>query len=252
MHVLDPAPHEGRAVLFLHGLGTNGTSWNPQTRSVVSAGFRPIIPDLPGFGASPNLANGWSLRNVSATLVEHLDKIEVERVALVGLSMGGVIAQQFAIDNPDRVDKLVLASTFPSLAPDNLSQAIYLGKRFVINFFRGKNRQAGLVAERIFPNADQSELRAALKEQILTADADAYRAATIELARFRLGKALIDFGKPVLVVAGERDTTVTVDRQMGFTKHIPNCQTMIVRNAGHGVNIDQPEIFNQAITDFLR
>lgn len=251
MKVFDPYPNNKPVVLFLHGLGTNSTSWTPQVSALADAGYRLIIPDIPGFGESPNLAKGWRLKNVSDALASHLDGLDIRSVVVVGLSMGGVIAQQFAIDRPNRVERLLLASTFPSLAPDNLSQAIYLGKRFVINYFRGKNRQAGLVADRIFPGADQKELRDTLEQQILAADPEAYRAATIELARFRLGTKLKDFGKPVLVIAGERDSTVSVDRQLSFKKYFPSCQTLVVQNAGHGVNIDQPEIFNQALLQFL-
>jgi len=251
MNYFDPAPDLARPVLFLHGLGTNLTSWNPQIQAMIEAGFRPIVPDLPGFGETPNIEGGWSLSGVSEALRKFLDLLELKQVDIIGLSMGGVIGQQFAIDQPDRIRRMVLVATFPNLRPDNFSQAIYLGKRFVLNYFRGRNRQAAIVANNIFPGEDQAELRRILEEQILAADPEAYRAATMELTKYRLGNRLKEFNKPVLVIAGELDHTASVKRQFSFKKYIPNCETVMIDGAGHGTNIDKPNEFNSLVIEFL-
>lgn len=251
MNYSDPAPYFSRPVLFLHGLGTNLTSWRFQEMMMIESNFRPIIPDLPGFGETPNLREGWSLANVSKALIELLNDLKISEVDLVGLSMGGVIAQQIAIDYPERIRRMVLASTFPNLRPETIPQAIYLGKRFVLNFFRGKNRQAAMVAKNIFPRDEQEEARCSLEKQILAADPNAYRAATMELTKFQLGNRLANFVKPVLVLAGEFDNTATVRRQFTFTKHLPNCETIMIKGAGHGINIDKPDEFNNHLLNFL-
>jgi len=251
MYFFDPAPYLTRPVLFLHGLGTNLTSWNPQIQAMIDAGFRPIVPDLPGFGETPNIEGGWSLAGVSEELGKFLDHLELKQVDLIGLSMGGVIAQQFAIDQPERIRRMVLTATFPNLRPDNFSQALYLGKRFVLNYFRGRNRQAAIVANNIFPGEDQAELRKTLEEQILAADPEAYRAATMELTKYQLGNRLKDFNKPVLVIAGELDHTALVKRQFSLNKYIPNCETVMIHGAGHGTNIDKPSEFNSLVIEFL-
>src|SRR5688572_14857596 len=112
LHFLDPNPFGTPGVLFLHGLGVNASSWTLQFPPLIQAGFRPLAPDLPGFGESRYDGRGWSLRRIAAVLAALLDELALGRVHLVGLSMGGAIAQQFVFDTPHLVKKLVLASSF--------------------------------------------------------------------------------------------------------------------------------------------
>ena len=71
LHYLDPNPSGSPAVLLLHGLGANGSSWTLQFDALIEAGFRPIAPDAPGFGESPYDGKGWSIsRDVAAIMAE--------------------------------------------------------------------------------------------------------------------------------------------------------------------------------------
>ena len=84
--------------------------WAPQL-DALSDEFRVVAPDLPGYGASPPLAQIMSMRRLADEVVALLDAIGVERATVVGLSMGGLVAMELGLGNPDRVDGLVLAAT---------------------------------------------------------------------------------------------------------------------------------------------
>ena len=101
---------EGHSTLvFLHGLGGDHTNWQPQFAEFASD-YRCVAWTLPGYGLSPPLeALTWP--NLSDMLARVLDDIGVDRATIVGISMGGYIAQQFAADYDERVDRLVLAAT---------------------------------------------------------------------------------------------------------------------------------------------
>lgn len=252
MHHLDPGNPGDPGVLLLHGLGANGTSWTLQLEALKSAGYRPIAPDLPGFGASPYDGRGWNFKRVAALLADLMSRLDAAPTHLVGLSMGGVIAQQFALDYPQHVRKLVLVSTFGVLRPANLSQWFYFLQRLLVVHAFGLERQAKIVARRVFPHPEQAELRRMAEEQIASADPRAYRAAMRALGLFDSRKRLPALAAiPTLVITGADDNTVTPARQSLLAQAIPNARQVIIPNAGHAVAIDQAETFNHHLLEFL-
>ena len=100
----------GRAVLFVHGFPVDSSMWEPQM-GPVAARYRALAPDLRGFGASPLPARPASIDDFADDLVAALDKREIERAAVVGLSMGGYIALSLAERHAARLWALVLCDT---------------------------------------------------------------------------------------------------------------------------------------------
>ncbi len=251
LYYLDPNPTGNPAVLLLHGLGADATSWTLQIPSLTSAGFRPIAVDIPGFGKSPYDGLGWSIRRVARDAADLLDELQTGPVHVLGLSMGGTVAQQFALDTPQLTRKLVLVSTFAVLRPDNLSGWFYFIQRFVLVSLIGLPAQAKVVAKRVFPDPGHEQLRKILVETISRADPRAYRKAMTSLGFFNSVKWLEEIKAPTLVVTGENDTTVIPARQRLLVDGIPNVRQVIVPGAGHAVPVDQPGRFNQELLAFL-
>ena len=248
---LDPYPGHARVVLLLHGLGADGSSWALQFPALGAAGFRPVAPDAPGFGRSAYDGRGWSARRYADLLKNLLDELGVDAAHLVGLSMGGVIAQQFALDHPERVRHLVLASTFARLRPSNLSELGYFLSRAVLVHTLGLPVQAGLVARRVFPDPGQDALRAMLIDSITGADPRAYRAVMRALGTFNSLPRLKDLRIPVLVATGAEDSTVSPAAQSRLADAIPGARQVVFANAGHALSIDQADAFNRELLAFL-
>jgi 3-oxoadipate enol-lactonase len=238
-------------VLLLHGLGANGSSWTLQFDPLIAAGFRPIAPDAPGFGDSPYDGRGWNFRKVAADFASLLDELQTGPVHLVGLSMGGVIAQQFAFDYPGLVQKLALVSTFSMLRPANLSQWLYFLQRLVVVHVVGLDTQAKVVARRVFPLTEQQPLREMAEKQISSADPRAYRAAMRHLGLFDSRSHLKQINAPTLVISGANDSTVSPVHQKVLADGIPGARQVIIPDAGHAVAIDQFEAFNRHLIGFL-
>ncbi len=253
IHYLDPNPAGSPLVLLLHGLGADSESWGLQIPALVEAGMRPLAVDLPGFGRSPLPPGaGWSIPWVAGRLAELIDQAGRPPVCVVGLSLGGVVAQQLALDYPDRVRWLVLANTFSRLRPKRWNELAYLIGRFAAANLRGVKSQARMVAWRVFPAPDKAVLRQMLVEKIQAADPRAYQSAMRALGFFNVRRRLKDICAPTLVISGERDTTVALDNQMDLARDIPGARQVILPDAGHAANVDQPVLFNQAILEFLR
>ncbi len=251
LHYLDPNPGGHPAVLLLHGLGADAASWTLQLPALTNAGFRPIAPDTPGFGGSPYDGRGWNLPRMAADMANLLEELQTGPAHVVGLSMGGTIAQQFALDYPHLTRRLMLISTFAVLRPDDLSGWIYFLRRIIaVNVF-GLRAQAKVVAGRIFPGADQAPLREMLIETISRADPRAYRAAMRSLGLFDSRKRLAQIKAPTLVVTGANDTTVAPARQRLLVEGIPAARQIIFPDAGHALPVDQAERFNLELLAFF-
>jgi 3-oxoadipate enol-lactonase len=251
LHFLDPNPDGRPAVLLLHGLGANANSWTLQLPALISASFRPIATDTHGFGDSPYDQRGWSICRMAAELAGLIEELGVGPVHVVGLSMGGTIAQQFALDYPYLTLKLVLVSTFAILRPETLNGWLYFLQRFILVNTLGLPAQAKAVSRRVFPRLQDEPLREMLVETISHADPRAYRKAMASLGLFNSVKRLGEIKVPTLVVTGKDDTTVTPARQQLLVNGIPGARQVLIPEAGHAVPVDQAEMFNRELLNFL-
>src|SRR5918992_9805 len=100
----------GQAVVLIHGHPFNRRMWAPQL-AALSGELRLVAPDLPGYGSSPPVSQKITMREFADAVLGVLDAAEVERAAIVGLSMGGLVAMELGLAPPERVEGLVLAAT---------------------------------------------------------------------------------------------------------------------------------------------
>ena len=149
--------------------------------ALIAAGFRPLAVDTPGFGRSAYDGSGWSIRRVAAEMAGLLDELHSGPAHVVGLSMGGTIAQQLALDSPRLMRTLVLVSTFAVLRPNNLSGWMYFMQRLILVNTLGLPAQAKVVAQRVLPGPQNAQFREMLVDTISHADPRAYRKAMTSL-----------------------------------------------------------------------
>lgn len=250
-HYLDFNPEGTPPVLLLHGLGADGSSWGYQIPFLCEAGFRPIAPDMPGFGKSIPDDKRWTIGSTAADLARFIIGLKVEPVMVVGISLGGTVALQLGLDYPELVERLVLINTFACLRPKRFDEMGYLVKRFVVANLRGKEYQADAVAQRLFPKPDQTELRKELTQRILQSDERIYRQAMQSLALFDVRKRLAEIKIPTFVISGENDTTVPLPNQNDLVQGIAGARQVIIPDAGHAVIVDQYARFNHELIGML-
>jgi pimeloyl-ACP methyl ester carboxylesterase len=180
-----------------------------------------------------------------------MQELAVRRAYVLGISMGGVLAQQLALDHPELVERLILVNTFPYLRPDTFTGWLYYARRAVLVFTVGIYTQAKLVAQHLFPEPGQEPIREELIREISSADPRAYRGAMRALGLFDSRGRLGEIQAPTLVISGDRDTTVPLRNQQLLVKGISGCKHVILRGAGHAASVDKPDEFNRAVLDFL-
>lgn len=250
IHYLDENPSGQPVVLLLHGLGSNSSSWVLQTGPLIASGYRILAPDSRGFGQS-TYPGRISIQLMAADAAALLQSLKASSAIAVGISMGGVIAQQLALDHPGLISKLVLVNTFSCLRPRRLSEFSYFALRFLLVHTLGLQPQARAVARRIFPHPGQESLRQVLYSQITQANLHAYRGAMRTLARFDSRTRLAGLRIPTLVVTGEQDTTVHPDVQLALAQAIPGARQIIIPGAGHAASVDKPDEFNKLLLEFI-
>lgn len=251
LYYQDPHPEGSPTVLLLHGLGATGESWGLQIPALIEEDFRVIAPDARGFGKSGFPGGSNSVKRMAEDIVDLLNAIQIQSCHVVGISMGGTLALQIAIDHPKVVSKLVLVNTFARLRPKQPGQWWYHLLRFLLVHFRDMDSQARLVADHLFPKPEQDALRNVLIDQIREANPRAYRSAVRSLALFDVQRSLGAIIAPTLVVSGKNDDTVPLATQRELVEGIPTARHVVIQDSGHAVIAEQPACLNKILIEFL-
>ncbi len=241
----------GPPVLLIHGLGASSVFWKA-TLPALAARHRVIAPDLPGFGESSRPAVAYSPGIYPPYLVGLLDRLGIPRAAVVGHSMGGLIALRLCRDHPDRVERLALLSStgMPWPDPPILER---VGRLPGIGELILGLRSAW--ATRWVLRRYAVRQPSALTADVLAAMGQASPQAFLQLARTIRGEDvrpwLGTLRLPVLIVWGDRDRVVPLDHGRAMAALIPAAKFVAIPEAGHFVQLEQPEAVNAVLTEFL-
>ena len=240
----------GDAVIFLHGLGSCGEDWIFQTVHFCAI-YRVVAPDLRGHGRSSKPAGPYSIALFASDVAALLAALSIERAHVVGLSLGGLVAQQMALDFPERVRSLALTSAFAHLLSADVRRLAQLAWRGILSLVLPLERSAPIVAKSLFPFPHQAALRHTAAARIAANDRAAYRSSIAAIRRFDSRRRLHRITCPTLIVSGDRDRTVPRSLQSRLAQGIPGARWEIVRDSGHATPIDQPDAYNALLESFL-
>ena len=234
----------GDPVVLIHGVTLDLRMWSLQVPEL-SKHFRVIRYDLRGFGRSERQIGQGHRHQDDLNLL--LDELQISKAHLVGLSRGGRVALEFAIDHPDRVLKLVLidpAIRYKNKANEPFPQDEY--RERTIEFME-KAADEWLKAP-IWKSPGLDHIRPEIEEivreffswkQILpNPDLDYSRIPTLKV--------------PTLVLVGDDESGEMSDSAKTLSEMLPNCQYQPVPDAGHIANMDNPFVVNQALLNFLK
>jgi 3-oxoadipate enol-lactonase len=241
----------GAPVLLLHGLGSCGDDWWLQTPSLMQH-FRVVRPTLRGHPPSSLIRGPVTIYTLAADIARLMEALDIKRAHVVGLSLGGAVAQVLASDFPDKVARLVLVNTFARLRPTAPREAYTLARRVVVSRFFPPTTASKVVAHDLFPRPDQAALRDLALQRAGVNDAVSYRQLIDTIRRFDGRAQLARIQAATLIVTGDRDVVVPRGCQQQLVRSIARARWHIVRDSGHATPIDQPEEFNRVVLEFLR
>jgi pimeloyl-ACP methyl ester carboxylesterase len=255
----------GPVIVLIHGYGADLRLWDAPVGPLLEAGFRVIRYDVRGHGRSMIAPDGYTFENYSADLRDLLDRLNIERPAteslgvegvhLAGLSMGGGVALQFALDYPDRVLSLTLVdSALPGFTYGDETTAHI--QRFMDAVRSDGPRDA---IDRVWlehPFFDgvrrTPEQLAAVRDILLDFQApdmrDGARPADYRPA---IASRLADIRARTLVIAGENDIADFRLIANVLAENIPDARLTIIRDCWHLPPVEKPAEFNELLVSFL-
>jgi len=241
-------------VLWLHGYPLNNTMWDFQVSGLADIA-RLITPDLRGHGLSePTDETEYSMEMMATDCINLLDHLGYEGpVVVAGLSMGGYLAFEICRRFPERVAGLILAAT--KAAPDSDDMKAARDKSIAVVKTEGIDPiVASLLPRLLAPSAyeENPDLVEFLEGMIQsTSPAGVSGAAAAMRDRADSTPDLPQLNVPTLVIHGEEDQLIPHAEATAMAAAIPEAELMIIPGAGHMPNLEKPEIFNDAVRDFL-
>ena len=243
---------EGEVILLLHGLGSTKADWDMQ-KDLFSNDFRIIAPDFRGHGNSsrPIERESYGISQCAEDMELLLHELKVSKCIVVGFSMGGAVAFEMAIRNESLISKMVIINTAPDFNALGEMGEQMIKERTEMLRSEGMEAMAAKVADGMFPEADQKELRKAFFDRASENDLEAYYNSFITLMDWGIGEKVKDIKIPTLVVASDLDYT-PVELKESYTAKMTNAKLVVINNSRHGVTMDQPEQFNAALLKFFK
>jgi pimeloyl-ACP methyl ester carboxylesterase len=239
----------GNVLLMLHGLGSTKKDWDAQV-PFFSKYFRVITLDLRGHGKSTIPKTDYGVHLMTEDVKCFLEALDIKKATLIGFSMGGAVAFDFAAKYPEYLDKLVIVNSGPDF--NNMGQIgeDLLHSRTKFLETKGLEALAKEISFNMFPEDHQIDLRNEFEERCKLNDYNAYYKSFTTLMNWGLGEKLKDIKTKTLVVASDMDYT-PVSFKEEYVSRLPNAKLVVIENSRHGAVLDQPEAFNHALLNFL-
>ena len=239
----------GPALLFIHGLGSTAQDWTPQIREF-SKTYQVIAFDLRGHGQSGKPPGPYSIPLFARDAAELLKALNLEAAHVVGLSLGGCVAFQMALDFPHLVRSLVVVNSAPEFIRHSFKTKLEVWRRTVLVRWRGLRRMGERIGARLLPRPEHAALRATFIARFAQNDPQAYLNSLKALIGWSVTDRLGSIRCPVLVVSSEHDYTALAFKEK-YAQQIPDARIVVIPDAHHAVPVEQPEKFNAVLAEFL-
>lgn len=243
----------GETVILLHGFALNKDSWAIFARHL--RGFHLVIPDIPGFGESSQVAtDSYDIESQVKRLDRFMEKLNLDKFHMAGESMGGALTATYGAKHPEKVLTLALMDTSGAPSPNKSEYARQLeqGKNLL---FAANAKDYDELLALIFVKVPP--IPAPFK-RILVADMIAHKDFNKKIwddwhpLRFSLGPVLPLIQAPVLIIWGDQDKVTDIGGVAFLEKNLKRYKVVIMKDTGHAPMIEKPEESAQAYLSFLK
>lgn len=241
---------KGFPIIFIHGLGSSAIDWKAQV-DYFSKNYQVITFDLRGHGRSEKVSGPYNVSQFAKDTVCILEKLNIRHVHVVGVSLGGMIGLHLAVYYPGIVKSLTIVNSPSEFTVKTIKDGFQVFVRFFIIKIMGMKWMGKFLSHRLFPKPEQEEIRKELAERWAQNDSKAYWKATKSLINWNITNELDKINCPTLIVGAEFDYFPVQQKKL-LASRIKNAQLKIIHDSRHGTPLDQPEIFNQVVSDFLQ
>jgi 3-oxoadipate enol-lactonase len=239
----------GRCVVLIHGHPFDRTLWEPQL-AALSDRFRVLVPDLRGFGQSPVTPGAVTMREFGADIEELLNDLGIQSAAIVGLSMGGLVAAEMAVARPDRCWALGLVAT--TMQPPTADERVTRLQRADTVERDGMGVLVEYMHTGVYGPACPPAIRARVDAMMAAASpAGAAAALRGRAERPDYRPLLAGLDVPALVVGGSADPWSNGAVIAEIAASLKHPEVLMIDGAGHLPNLEAEREFNDALRAFL-
>jgi pimeloyl-ACP methyl ester carboxylesterase len=256
----------GDPLLCIMGFATDSTGWLLQTPAFAER-HRTIVFDNRGVGRSTKPTGAYTIHEMADDAVGLLDYLDIDRAHVLGLSMGGMIAQELVLRHPHRVRGLVLAATFPE--PDVATEE---SRKILFTQMGGSITEAGemkidftalnplsffqhmlpLVFSDTFIQNDLPKLMQMFSGSLQYGfSIEAILGQMQAIMAHKATDRLAQVKAPALVLTGDADRLISPANSDVLARAIPGARLVRVPGGTHGFNVEMPDVFNRTVLDFL-
>jgi pimeloyl-ACP methyl ester carboxylesterase len=241
---------DGAPLLMIHGLGSSADDWAFQ-RDEFARQHALILPDLRGSGRSAKPAGPYSIRQFADDLWALVDRLGHRQVSILGFSLGGAVALEMSVAQPERVAALILCNALANYRTDTWRK--WLEARLQLAFVHtlGLKGTARMIAKRLFPMPDQAPKRQRVVDVVGANPKYAYLATVHALIGWSASERLTKLQSPVLIIAAEHDYTPLEDKRTEAGQ-FPSAEFVVIAGSRHGTPFDSTEQFNACVLTFLK
>ena len=253
---------DGPPLILIHGGGPGANGWSNWSRNVpaLAARYRVIVPDLPGFGQSSERPRGTVFPGWWATpMIELLDSLGIAQADFVGNSLGGSVTLKIALEEPDRIGRMILMGTGGSFAP--LSPFPTIGLTTLRTFYQGPGpsleRLRGFIGQFVY---DPSLITEALIEERFAAAMNPAIIANPPMEQkpgdpppedLWRDARLTRLPHKTLMIWGREDKVMPLDCAFPLLKQIPDARLFVIPKCGHWAQWEHADEFNATVLRFL-
>jgi 3-oxoadipate enol-lactonase len=244
---------QGEPLLLIHGLGSSIRDWENQIPYFAER-YRVVALDLRGHGKSDKPPGPYSSKLFAEDIAELIRLLDIGPAHVVGLSLGGFVACQLAVDHGDLVRTLVVVNSVPDLPRGTFRDRFRIGStvwlRQLMVRFLGMRALGRFLGKKLFPRADQEKLRQTFIERWAENDKQAYLSSLATVPTWNLGHKLNSIICPTCLVSGEHDFFPLALKEVCAGK-MPDARLIVIEDSGHFTPMDEPKRFNEAVMEFL-
>ncbi|MEK7510433.1 MAG: alpha/beta hydrolase [Patescibacteria group bacterium] len=235
----------GKQILILHGWGSSSDSWVKIQQMIAEKGFQAIALDLPGFGKTEAPREIWGVEEYANFVNQFAEQLGLAKFVLTGHSFGGQTAIQFAVQHPEKVEKLVLIAAAGVRRTPGVAKKLVMAVAKLVSFL------LYLVPFEDLRNNIRNAMYMLIRRRDYVRTQGIMREIFKKVIMHDLTAKFSKIQAPTLIVWGDRDELTPVQDAYLMHELIPNSKLEIISGGKHALNFQMPEKLSNIIAQFL-